>query len=120
MTIAALHWPEKLHSQKNSNIARRYAKSDADDDTSDSDPVPAEEPPMKPMEPLTKPTEPPTKPTEPPTKTHIIRLRVRSSPTKPVHYEPVVFEASNYLDGIWKSCSYFSTKLQTPHKNYKS
>ncbi|CAN1284588.1 hypothetical protein LINPERPRIM_LOCUS18665 [Linum perenne] len=43
------------------------------------------DPPMKPMDPLTKPTEPPTKPTEPPTKTHIIRLRVRSSPTKPVH-----------------------------------
>ncbi|CAN0881218.1 Probable flavin-containing monooxygenase 1 [Linum grandiflorum] len=35
------------------------------------------------------------------------------------HYEPVVFEASNYLGGVWKSCSYSSTKLQTPRKNYE-
>ncbi|CAN1170449.1 Probable flavin-containing monooxygenase 1 [Linum perenne] len=34
-------------------------------------------------------------------------------------YEPVLFEASNCLGGIWKSCSYSSTKLQTPRKNYE-
>ncbi|CAN0913396.1 Probable flavin-containing monooxygenase 1 [Linum grandiflorum] len=35
------------------------------------------------------------------------------------HYNPMVFEASGYLGGVWKSCSYNSTKLQSPRKEYE-
>ncbi|KAJ8767377.1 hypothetical protein K2173_017421 [Erythroxylum novogranatense] len=35
------------------------------------------------------------------------------------HYDPVVFEASNCIGGVWKSCSYRSTKLQSPRNAYE-
>lgn len=34
-------------------------------------------------------------------------------------YNPVVFEASDSLGGVWKHCSYRSTKLQTPRCDYE-
>ncbi|XP_016452604.1 putative flavin-containing monooxygenase 1 [Nicotiana tabacum] len=34
-------------------------------------------------------------------------------------YEPVVFEATNCIGGVWKHCSYKSTKLQTPRCDYE-
>lgn len=34
-------------------------------------------------------------------------------------YNPVVFEATNSLGGVWKHCSYRSTKLQTPRCDYE-
>ncbi|KAK3213334.1 hypothetical protein Dsin_018040 [Dipteronia sinensis] len=35
------------------------------------------------------------------------------------HYEPVVFEASDCVGGVWKSCSYESTKLQSSRADYE-
>ncbi|CAI0387558.1 unnamed protein product [Linum tenue] len=35
------------------------------------------------------------------------------------HYDPVVFEAGDCIGGVWKSCSYHSTKLQSPRKDYE-
>lgn len=34
-------------------------------------------------------------------------------------YEPVVFEATGSIGGVWKHCSYRSTKLQTPRCDYE-
>ncbi|KAG5243570.1 hypothetical protein OIU78_002673 [Salix suchowensis] len=34
-------------------------------------------------------------------------------------YSPVVFEASDSIGGVWKSCSYNSTKLQSPRGDYE-
>ncbi|KAL8537205.1 hypothetical protein ACS0TY_012399 [Phlomoides rotata] len=34
-------------------------------------------------------------------------------------YEPVVFEATDSIGGVWKHCSYRSTKLQTPRCDYE-
>ncbi|XP_059636157.1 probable flavin-containing monooxygenase 1 [Cornus florida] len=34
-------------------------------------------------------------------------------------YEPVVFEATDSLGGVWRHCSYKSTKLQTPRCDYE-
>lgn len=34
-------------------------------------------------------------------------------------YNPVVFEASDSIGGVWKSCSYNSTKLQSPRGDYE-
>ncbi|KAK9149262.1 hypothetical protein Scep_008019 [Stephania cephalantha] len=34
-------------------------------------------------------------------------------------YQPVVFEATDYIGGVWKHCSYNSTKLQTPRCDYE-
>ncbi|KAL2481934.1 putative flavin-containing monooxygenase 1 [Abeliophyllum distichum] len=34
-------------------------------------------------------------------------------------HEPVVFEATDSLGGVWKHCSYRSTKLQTPRCDYE-
>ncbi|KAL8492582.1 hypothetical protein ACS0TY_023971 [Phlomoides rotata] len=34
-------------------------------------------------------------------------------------YEPVVFEATSSIGGVWKHCSYRSTKLQTPRCDYE-
>ncbi|KAK9102393.1 hypothetical protein Sjap_019647 [Stephania japonica] len=34
-------------------------------------------------------------------------------------YQPVVFEATSYIGGVWKHCSYTSTKLQTPRCDYE-
>ncbi|KAJ4822250.1 monooxygenase [Turnera subulata] len=35
------------------------------------------------------------------------------------HHDPVVFEASDSIGGVWKSCSYRSTKLQSPRSDYE-
>ncbi|XP_021596271.1 probable flavin-containing monooxygenase 1 [Manihot esculenta] len=35
------------------------------------------------------------------------------------HHAPVVFEASDSLGGVWKTCSYHSTKLQSPRCDYE-
>ncbi|XP_022756406.1 probable flavin-containing monooxygenase 1 [Durio zibethinus] len=35
------------------------------------------------------------------------------------HHNPVVFEASDSIGGVWKSCAYNSTKLQSPRKDYE-
>ncbi|KAF2304158.1 hypothetical protein GH714_028144 [Hevea brasiliensis] len=35
------------------------------------------------------------------------------------HHSPVVFEASDSLGGVWKTCSYHSTKLQSPRCDYE-
>ncbi|KAM7258801.1 hypothetical protein ACFE04_014542 [Oxalis oulophora] len=35
------------------------------------------------------------------------------------HYNPIVFEASDSIGGVWKSCSYNSTKLQSPRTSYE-
>ncbi|KAL5783610.1 hypothetical protein ACOSP7_008639 [Xanthoceras sorbifolium] len=35
------------------------------------------------------------------------------------HYNPVVFEASDSVGGVWKSCSYNSTKLQSSRADYE-
>ncbi|PSS20758.1 Flavin-containing monooxygenase [Actinidia chinensis var. chinensis] len=35
------------------------------------------------------------------------------------HHHPVVFEATDYLGGVWKHCSFKSTKLQTPRCDYE-
>ncbi|XP_011039928.1 PREDICTED: probable flavin-containing monooxygenase 1 [Populus euphratica] len=35
------------------------------------------------------------------------------------NYNPVVFEASDSIGGVWKSCSYSSTKLQSPRGDYE-
>ncbi|GFP85523.1 probable flavin-containing monooxygenase 1 [Phtheirospermum japonicum] len=34
-------------------------------------------------------------------------------------HEPVVFEATDTIGGVWKHCSYRSTKLQTPRCDYE-
>ena len=34
-------------------------------------------------------------------------------------YDPVVFEATESLGGVWRHCSYRSTKLQTPRCDYE-
>ncbi|KAK4342357.1 hypothetical protein RND71_038173 [Anisodus tanguticus] len=34
-------------------------------------------------------------------------------------YEPIVFEATNCIGGVWQHCSYRSTKLQTPRCDYE-
>ncbi|KAJ8543375.1 hypothetical protein K7X08_005898 [Anisodus acutangulus] len=34
-------------------------------------------------------------------------------------YEPIVFEATDCIGGVWKHCSYRSTKLQTPRCDYE-
>ncbi|KAH6818394.1 flavin-dependent monooxygenase 1 [Perilla frutescens var. frutescens] len=34
-------------------------------------------------------------------------------------HEPMVFEATDSIGGVWKHCSYKSTKLQTPRCNYE-
>ncbi|KAK6126710.1 hypothetical protein DH2020_039549 [Rehmannia glutinosa] len=34
-------------------------------------------------------------------------------------HEPVVFEATDSIGGVWKHCSYKSTKLQTPRCDYE-
>ncbi|XVE97850.1 hypothetical protein REPUB_Repub03eG0054400 [Reevesia pubescens] len=35
------------------------------------------------------------------------------------HHKPVVFEASDSIGGVWKSCAYNSTKLQSARKDYE-
>ncbi|KAG9443661.1 hypothetical protein H6P81_015001 [Aristolochia fimbriata] len=35
------------------------------------------------------------------------------------HHKPVVFEASDSIGGVWKHCSYRSTRLQTPRRDYE-
>lgn len=35
------------------------------------------------------------------------------------HHNPVVFEASDSIGGVWKSCSYNSTKLQSARSDYE-
>ncbi|OMO67126.1 Flavin amine oxidase [Corchorus capsularis] len=35
------------------------------------------------------------------------------------HHNPIVFEASDSIGGVWKSCSYHSTKLQSARKDYE-
>ncbi|KAK8520276.1 hypothetical protein V6N13_031261 [Hibiscus sabdariffa] len=35
------------------------------------------------------------------------------------HHNPIVFEASDCIGGVWKSCTYNSTKLQSTRKNYE-
>lgn len=35
------------------------------------------------------------------------------------HHNPLVFEASDAVGGVWKSCSYHSTKLQSPRVGYE-
>ncbi|KAA0055747.1 putative flavin-containing monooxygenase 1 [Cucumis melo var. makuwa] len=35
------------------------------------------------------------------------------------HHEPIVFEASDYIGGVWKHCSYHSTKLQSFRSDYE-
>ncbi|XP_002298593.1 probable flavin-containing monooxygenase 1 isoform X1 [Populus trichocarpa] len=35
------------------------------------------------------------------------------------HYSPLVFEASNSIGGVWKHCSFNSTKLQTPRCDFE-
>ena len=34
-------------------------------------------------------------------------------------YDPIIFEATDSLGGVWKHCSYRSTKLQTPRCDYE-
>lgn len=34
-------------------------------------------------------------------------------------YQPIVFESSNSLGGVWKHCSFRTTKLQTPRCDYE-
>ncbi|GAA0154968.1 oxygenase [Lithospermum erythrorhizon] len=34
-------------------------------------------------------------------------------------YDPIVFEATDCIGGVWKHCSYRSTKLQTPRCDYE-
>lgn len=34
-------------------------------------------------------------------------------------FNPMVFEATNSIGGVWKHCSYRSTKLQTPRIDYE-
>lgn len=34
-------------------------------------------------------------------------------------HKPVVFEASDSIGGVWKHCSYGSTRLQTPRRDYE-
>lgn len=35
------------------------------------------------------------------------------------HHNPVVFEASDSIGGVWKHCAYSSTKLQSPRCSYE-
>lgn len=35
------------------------------------------------------------------------------------HHNPIVFEASDTIGGVWKSCAYQSTKLQSIRKDYE-
>ncbi|KAJ4850361.1 monooxygenase [Turnera subulata] len=35
------------------------------------------------------------------------------------HYNPVVFEATDSIGGVWKHCSFSSTKLQTPRRDFE-
>ncbi|KAI9118076.1 hypothetical protein K1719_010408 [Acacia pycnantha] len=35
------------------------------------------------------------------------------------HYNPMVFEATSSIGGVWKHCSYRSTKLQTPRCDFE-
>lgn len=35
------------------------------------------------------------------------------------HHKPIVFEASDSIGGVWKSCSYYSTKLQSYRSDYE-
>ncbi|XP_022987213.1 probable flavin-containing monooxygenase 1 [Cucurbita maxima] len=35
------------------------------------------------------------------------------------HHQPVVFEATDCIGGVWKHCSYRSTKLQSPRCDYE-
>lgn len=35
------------------------------------------------------------------------------------HYDPLVFEATNSIGGVWKHCSFNSTKLQTPRCDFQ-
>lgn len=35
------------------------------------------------------------------------------------HYDPVVFEASDSIGGVWRHCSYRSTKLQSIRCDYE-
>ncbi|EXB38193.1 putative flavin-containing monooxygenase 1 [Morus notabilis] len=35
------------------------------------------------------------------------------------HHNPVVFEASDTIGGVWSHCSYSSTKLQSPRCDYE-
>ncbi|GMJ11128.1 flavin-dependent monooxygenase 1 [Hibiscus trionum] len=35
------------------------------------------------------------------------------------HHNPIIFEASEWIGGVWKSCAYNSTKLQSTRKNYE-
>ncbi|KAF5748397.1 Flavin-dependent monooxygenase 1 [Tripterygium wilfordii] len=35
------------------------------------------------------------------------------------HYNPILFEATDSIGGVWGSCSYSSTKLQSPRSDYE-
>ena len=35
------------------------------------------------------------------------------------HYSPLVFEATGSIGGVWKHCSFSSTKLQTPRCDFE-
>ncbi|PIA43183.1 hypothetical protein AQUCO_02000547v1 [Aquilegia coerulea] len=35
------------------------------------------------------------------------------------HHHPIVFEASDTIGGVWKHCSYKSTRLQTPRSDFE-
>ncbi|XP_044464892.1 probable flavin-containing monooxygenase 1 [Mangifera indica] len=35
------------------------------------------------------------------------------------HHDPIVFEASDSIGGVWKGCSYHSTKLQSARSDYE-
>lgn len=35
------------------------------------------------------------------------------------HHDPIVFEASDSIGGVWSHCSYSSTKLQSPRRDYE-
>lgn len=35
------------------------------------------------------------------------------------HHNPVVFEASDSIGGVWRTCAYNSTKLQSARKGYE-
>ncbi|KAI4335169.1 hypothetical protein L6164_013839 [Bauhinia variegata] len=35
------------------------------------------------------------------------------------HHNPIVFEASNSIGGVWRHCSYHSTKLQSSRRDYE-
>ena len=35
------------------------------------------------------------------------------------HHNPIVFEATDSLGGVWKHCSFASTKLQTPRCDFE-